>query len=99
MLDMQFNSSLKDDKQGEPSLVVKPYIGDKKEQIDEAIITCLGRWESHFKLHPKLDHTKICYASRELGGKATTWCCGLHNAQKLPSAWDNCVDLFTKTFL
>ena len=33
----------------------------------------LGHWESHFELHPKPNHTKIVYAIRELGAKATTW--------------------------
>jgi hypothetical protein len=69
--DMHTDVNLKDDSsQGEPSFAVKPYTSDKKECTEEAISTWLGRWESHFKLHPKPDVTKIAYVSQELRGKA-----------------------------
>jgi hypothetical protein len=56
-----------------PCFVVKPFHGDKKERTEEAICSWLGRFESHFELHPKPNSTKISYVARELSGKATTW--------------------------
>ena len=50
-------------KEGEPSFVVTPFKGDKKERTEEAINTWLGRWESHCELHPKPDAVKIGYIS------------------------------------
>ena len=49
----------------EPSFVVTPFKGDKKERTKEAINTCLGHWESHFELHSKPDAVKIGYVGRE----------------------------------
>ncbi len=97
--DMHTNANMKDDSQGEPSFAVKPYTGDKKERTEEAISTWLGRWESHFELHPKPDITKIAYVSRELGGKAAAWWRGLRIAEKLPTSWADFVNTFKKQFL
>ena len=58
-------------KEGEPSFFVMPFKGDKKEKTEEAISTWLGRWESHFELHPKPNVVKISYVGRDLGGWAT----------------------------
>ena len=41
------------ERQGEPSFVVKPFTGDKKERTEEAICTWLGRWESHLSSIPR----------------------------------------------
>ena len=72
-----------DERQGEPSFVVNPFTGDKKERTKEAICTWLGRWESHFELYPTPDSTNIAYVGRELGGKATAWWRGLCTTRKL----------------
>jgi hypothetical protein len=95
---MQPNHGTKDYPVGEPSFVVKPYHGDKKERTEEAICTWLGRWESHFELHPKPDSIKISYVARELGGKAAAWWRGLRTAKKLPETWENFVEIFKKQF-
>ena len=97
--DMHTSANMKDDSQGEPSFAVKPYTGDNKEHTEEAISTWLGHWESHFKLHPKPDITKIAYVSRELGGKAAAWWCGLRIVEKLPTSWADFVTTFKKKFL
>ena len=70
LLDAHVNYSLKEDMQGESSFVVKPYIGDKKEHIEETISTWLGHWEFHFELHPTSDHANV---SHELGGIGFAW--------------------------
>ena len=93
------NSFVKDDKQGEPSFVIKLYTSDKKEWTDETISTWLGHWESHSKLYLKPNNFEIVYASHDLGGKVVAWWCGLHNAQKLPTVGDDFVDIFKKQFL
>ena len=54
-------------KECEPSFIVTPFKGDKQEHTEEAIITWLGHWESHFELHPKIEVVKIGYVGRELG--------------------------------
>ena len=59
--------TIKSKKEGEPSFVVMPFKGDKKERTEEAISTWLGHWESHFELHPKIEVVKIGYVGRELG--------------------------------
>ena len=86
-------------KEGEPSFVVTPFKGDKKERTEEAISTWLGRWESHFELHPKPDAVKIGYVGRELGGRAAAWWRGLRTAKNLPTTWEGFVDVFKKQFL
>ena len=63
------------------------------------VLRKLGRWESHSELHPNLDHTKIAYTLVVSGGKAIAWWLGLYNAQMLPSAWDEFVNMFMKRFL
>ena len=77
VISLQHETNRPDERQGEPSFVVKPFTGDKKERTEEAICTWLGRWESHFELYPKPDGTKIAYVGRELGGKAAAWWRGL----------------------
>ena len=67
---MYMNSFTKENQQGEPSFVMKSYMGYKKERTNETINTWCGRWESHFKLYLTQDSTKIAYVSQELGGKA-----------------------------
>ena len=83
-------------KEGEPSFVVTPFKGDKKERTEEAISTWLGRWESHFELHPKPDAVKIGYVGRELGGRVVAWWRGLRTAKNLPTTWEGFVDVFKK---
>ena len=61
VISLQQETNRPDERQGEPSFVVKPFTGDKKERTEEAICTWLGRWESHFELYPKPDSTKIAY--------------------------------------
>ena len=60
-ISIQNDTNRPDERQGEPSFVVNPFTGDKKERTKESIYTWLGRWESHFKLYPMLDSTKIAY--------------------------------------
>ena len=55
---MQTNLKTKDEQHGEHSFVVMSFQVERKERTKEAICTWLGRWESHFKLHPKPDSTK-----------------------------------------
>ena len=85
-------------KEGEPSFVVTPFKGDKKERTEEAISTWLRRWESYFELHPKPDFVKNGYVGRELGGRAAAWWRGLRTAKNLPTTWEGFVDVFTTTF-
>ena len=61
VISIQNDINRPDERQGEPSFVVKPFTGDKKERTEEAICTWLGRWESHFELYPTPDSTKIAY--------------------------------------
>ena len=69
VISLQNETNRPDERQGEPSFVVKPFTGEKKERTEEAICTWLGRWESHFELYPTPDSTNIAYVGRELGGK------------------------------
>ena len=78
VISMQRNTKKPDERRGEPSFVVKPFIGEKNERTEETICTWLSRWEFHFELCPKPDSTKIAYVGRELGGKAVAWYCGVH---------------------
>ena len=48
VISLQNDINRPDERQGEPSFVVKPFTGDKKERTEEAICTWLGRWESTF---------------------------------------------------
>ena len=87
------------ERQGEPSFVVKPFTGDKKGRTEEAICRWLGRWESHFELYPTRDSTKIAYVNRELGVKAAAWWRGLRTMGRLPETWTNFVTVFKCQFL
>ena len=61
-ISMQHNTYKPNEDLGEPSFVVKPFTGENKEErTKESIYTWLGRWESHFKLYPTRDSTKIVY--------------------------------------
>ena len=70
-MSLQNETNRPDEHHGEPSFVVKPFTGEKKERTKEAISSSLGRWESHFDLYLTPDSTKIAYVSRELKDKAT----------------------------
>ena len=99
VISLQRETNRPDERQGEPSFVVKPFTGDKKERTEEAICTWLGRWESHFELYPTPDSTKIAYVGRELGGKAAAWWRGLRTMGKLPDTWTDFVTVFKGQFL
>ena len=74
VISLQRETNRPNERQGEPSFVVKPFTGDKKERTEEAICMWLGRWESHFELYTTPDSTKIAYIRRELGGNCLdTW--------------------------
>ena len=99
VLSIQRDANKHDECQGEPSFVVKPFTGEKKERIEEAICMWLGCWESNFELYPMLDSTKIAYVARELRGKAAAWWRGLRTLGKLPKTWTNFVIVFKGQFL
>ena len=87
-------------KEGEPSFVVTPFKGDKKERAaEEDINSWLGHWESHFELHPKPDAVKIGYVGSELGRRAAAWWHRLRTAKNLPTTWEGSIDVFEKQFL
>ena len=98
VISLQNEINRPDERQGEPSFVVKPFTGDKKERTEEAICTWLGRWESHFELYPTPDSTKIAYVGRELGGKAAAWWRGLRTLGRLPETWTDFVTVFKGQF-
>ena len=72
VISLQNEINRPDERQGEPSFVVKPFTGENKERTEEAIRTWLGQWESQFELYSTPDSTKIAYVGRELGVKAAT---------------------------
>ena len=84
VISTQSDTNRPDERQGEPSFVVKPFTGEKKERTEEAICTWLGQCESHFELYPMLDSTKIAYIGRELGGKVAAWWRGHCTIGNLP---------------
>ena len=94
LISLQSETNRPDERQGEPSFVVKPFTGEKKERTEEAICTRLSRWESHFELYPMPDSTKIAYVGRELGGKAVAWWRGLRTLGRFPETWTNFVTVF-----
>ena len=99
VISTQNDTNRLDERQGEPSFVVKPFMGDKKERTEEAICTWLGRWESHFELCPTPYSTKIAYVRRELGVKVAAWWRGFRTAGKLPNTWTDFVTIFKGQFL
>ena len=99
VISLQNEINRPNERQGEPSFVVKPFTGEKKERTKKAICTWLGWWESHFELYPTLDSAKIPYVSRELGGKAAAWWRGLRTLGKLPETWTDFVTVFKGQFL
>ena len=94
VISLQNEINRTDERQGEPSFVVKPFTGDKKERTEQAICTWLGLWESHFELYPTPDSMKIAYVGRELGGKAVAWWRGLRTLGRLLETWTNFVTVF-----